>query len=61
MGGRPHPPGGSVPPQVEPVFARELFHHAQRIGPTLLRDCPQPCAPGAPGHIVHVLQQLCQP
>uniref|UniRef100_A0A8B9UZA5 Interferon regulatory factor-3 domain-containing protein n=1 Tax=Anas zonorhyncha TaxID=75864 RepID=A0A8B9UZA5_9AVES len=46
---------------VEPVFARELFHHAQRIGPTLLRDCPQPCAPGAPGHIVHVLQQLCQP
>ncbi|XP_040432257.1 interferon regulatory factor 4-like isoform X3 [Cygnus olor] len=46
---------------VEPVFARELFHHAQRIGPTLLHDCPQPCAPGAPGHIVHVLQQLCQP
>ncbi|NWZ25408.1 IRF4 factor, partial [Asarcornis scutulata] len=46
---------------VEPVFARELFHHAQRIGPTLLRNCPQPCAPGAPGHIVHVLQQLCQP
>ncbi|EOB07574.1 Interferon regulatory factor 4, partial [Anas platyrhynchos] len=46
---------------VEPVFARELFHHAQRIGPTLLRDCPQPCAPGAPGHLVHVLQQLCQP
>ncbi|NXK57080.1 IRF4 factor, partial [Chauna torquata] len=46
---------------VEPVFARELFHHAQRMGPTLLRNCPQPCAPGAPGHIVHVLQQLCQP
>ncbi|KFO15243.1 Interferon regulatory factor 4, partial [Balearica regulorum gibbericeps] len=37
---------GSIPPQVEPVFARELFHHAQRMGPTLLRDSPQPCTPG---------------
>lgn len=47
--------------QVEPVFARELFHHAQRLGPALLRGCPQPCAPAAPGRIAHVLQQLCQP
>ncbi|NWH60299.1 IRF4 factor, partial [Geococcyx californianus] len=46
---------------VEPVFARELFHHAQRMGPTLLRDCPQPCAPGASSHIIGILKQLCQP
>ncbi|XP_031444656.1 interferon regulatory factor 4-like isoform X2 [Phasianus colchicus] len=46
---------------VEPVFARELFHHAQRLGPALLRGCPQPCTPAAPGRIAHVLQQLCQP
>ncbi|XP_010213782.1 PREDICTED: interferon regulatory factor 9-like [Tinamus guttatus] len=54
-------PGGSVPPQVEPVFARELLHHAQRMGPQLLREAAQPCAPGASHHIVHVLRQLCQP
>ncbi|NXY52116.1 IRF4 factor, partial [Ceuthmochares aereus] len=46
---------------VEPVFARELFHHAQRMGPTLLRDASQPCAPGASSHITRVLKQLCQP
>ncbi|XP_051489242.1 interferon regulatory factor 4-like [Apus apus] len=46
---------------VEPVFARELFHHAQRMGPNLLHSCPQPCAPGTSSHIIHVLQQLCQP
>ncbi|KFO77498.1 Interferon regulatory factor 4, partial [Cuculus canorus] len=46
---------------VEPVFARELFHHAQRMGPMLLRDSPQPCAPGASSHIIRVLKQLCQP
>ncbi|NXD66634.1 IRF4 factor, partial [Eolophus roseicapillus] len=46
---------------VEPVFARELLHHAQRMGPTLLRDCPQPCAPSTSSHITHVLRQLCQP
>ncbi|KAM6120563.1 interferon regulatory factor 4-like [Phoenicopterus ruber ruber] len=46
---------------VEPVFARELFHHAQRMGPTLLRESPQPCAPGASSHIIRVLKQLCQP
>ncbi|XP_057288242.1 LOW QUALITY PROTEIN: dual specificity protein phosphatase 15 [Pezoporus wallicus] len=46
---------------VEPVFARELLHHAQRMGPMLLRDCPQPCAPSPSSHITHVLRQLCQP
>ncbi|NWR78800.1 IRF4 factor, partial [Centropus unirufus] len=46
---------------VEPVFARELFHHAQRMGPTLLCNSPQPCAPGASSHIIRVLKQLCQP
>ncbi|NXO00974.1 IRF4 factor, partial [Rhinopomastus cyanomelas] len=46
---------------VEPVFAQELFHHAQHMGPKLLRDSPQPCAPGAPSHIIRVLRQLCQP
>uniref|UniRef100_A0A8C6N865 Uncharacterized protein n=1 Tax=Melopsittacus undulatus TaxID=13146 RepID=A0A8C6N865_MELUD len=51
----------SVPPQVEPVFARELLHHAQRMGPMLLRDCPQPCAPSTSSHITPVLRQLCQP
>ncbi|NXF40026.1 IRF4 factor, partial [Nyctibius bracteatus] len=46
---------------VEPVFARELFHHAQRMGPTLLRESPQPCAPSTSSHVIHVLKQLCQP
>ncbi|XP_019328541.1 PREDICTED: dual specificity protein phosphatase 15 [Aptenodytes forsteri] len=46
---------------VEPVFARELFHHAQRMGPTLLRDSPQPCTPGTSSHIIRILKQLCQP
>ncbi|NWX19316.1 IRF4 factor, partial [Aegotheles bennettii] len=46
---------------VEPVFARELFHHAQCMGPTLLHNCPQPCAPGTSSHIIRVLRQLCQP
>nr|XP_025962870.1 interferon regulatory factor 4-like [Dromaius novaehollandiae] len=48
-------------PRVEPVFARELFHHAQRLGPQLLREASQPCAPGTSNHIVQVLKQLCQP
>lgn len=52
---------GSMPPQVEPVFARELFHHAQRMGPMLLHDSPQPCPPGSSSHIIRVLKQLCQP
>lgn len=51
----------SVPLQVEPVFARELFHHAQRLRPTLLCNSPQPCAPGTSSHVFHVLKQLCQP
>ncbi|NWX95089.1 IRF4 factor, partial [Nothoprocta ornata] len=46
---------------VEPVFARELLHHAQRVGPQLLREATQPCAPGASHHVVPVLRQLCQP
>ncbi|XP_068768892.1 interferon regulatory factor 4-like isoform X2 [Struthio camelus] len=46
---------------VEPVFARELFHHAQRMGPQLLREASQPCAPGASNHVLQVLKQLCQP
>ncbi|KAM9527496.1 interferon regulatory factor 4-like [Guaruba guarouba] len=46
---------------VEPVFARELLHHAQRMGPMLLRDCPQPSAPSPSSHITQVLRQLCQP
>lgn len=51
----------SVPLQVEPVFARELFHHAQRLRPTLFCNSPQPCAPGTSSHVLHVLKQLCQP
>ncbi|KAM8798199.1 interferon regulatory factor 4-like [Eudromia elegans] len=46
---------------VEPVFARELLHHAQRLGPQLLREAAQPGAPGASHHVLHVLRQLCQP
>ncbi|KAM4649605.1 interferon regulatory factor 4-like [Amazona ochrocephala] len=46
---------------VEPVFARELLHHAQRMGPMLLRDCPQPFTPSTSSHITQVLRQLCQP
>ncbi|NWI49136.1 IRF4 factor, partial [Calyptomena viridis] len=47
--------------RVEPVFARELFHHAQRLRPTLLHNSPQPCAPGTSSHVMCVLKQLCQP
>ncbi|NXS14852.1 IRF4 factor, partial [Neodrepanis coruscans] len=56
-----HPFQKLVMAHVEPVFARELFHHAQRLRPTLLHNSPQPCAPGTSSHIVHVLKQLCQP
>ncbi|KAM6053720.1 interferon regulatory factor 4-like [Chlamydotis macqueenii] len=59
--GAGHPFQKLIMAHVEPVFARELFHHAQRMGPTLLRDGPQPCAPGTSSHIVCVLKQLCQP
>ncbi|XP_050169662.1 interferon regulatory factor 4-like isoform X1 [Myiozetetes cayanensis] len=47
---------------VEPVFARELFLHAQRLRPTLLHNSPQPCAPGTSSTVIHVpVKQLCQP
>ncbi|NXE30890.1 IRF4 factor, partial [Ardeotis kori] len=59
--GAGHPFQKLIMAHVEPVFARELFHHAQRMGPTLLRDAPQPCAPGTSSHIIRVLKQLCQP
>ncbi|XP_017678064.1 PREDICTED: dual specificity protein phosphatase 15 [Lepidothrix coronata] len=56
-----HPFQKLIMAHVEPVFARELFHHAQRLRPTLLRNSPQPCAPGTSSHVIHVLKQLCQP
>ncbi|XP_054029385.1 interferon regulatory factor 4 [Dryobates pubescens] len=46
---------------VEPVFARELFHHAQHMGPMLRHGTPQPCTPGTSSHITRVLRRLCQP
>ncbi|XP_041252042.1 dual specificity protein phosphatase 15 [Onychostruthus taczanowskii] len=56
-----HPFQKLIMAHVEPVFARELFHHAQRLRPTLLCNLPQPCAPGTSSHVLHVLKQLCQP
>uniref|UniRef100_A0A8D2P888 IRF tryptophan pentad repeat domain-containing protein n=1 Tax=Zosterops lateralis melanops TaxID=1220523 RepID=A0A8D2P888_ZOSLA len=56
-----HPFQKLIMAHVEPVFARELFHHAQRLRPTLLRNSPQPCSPGASSHVLHFLKQLCQP
>ncbi|XP_027553374.1 dual specificity protein phosphatase 15 [Neopelma chrysocephalum] len=56
-----HPFQKLIMAHVEPVFARELFHHAQRLRPTLLRNSPQLCAPGTSSHVIHVLKQLCQP
>ncbi|XP_058706968.1 dual specificity protein phosphatase 15 [Poecile atricapillus] len=56
-----HPFQKLIMAHVEPVFARELFHHAQRLRPMLLCNSPQPCAPGTSSHIFHVLKQLCQP
>ncbi|XP_038015322.1 dual specificity protein phosphatase 15 [Motacilla alba alba] len=56
-----HPFQKLIMAHVEPVFARELFHHAQRLRPTLLCNSPQPCAPGTSSHVLHVLKQLCQP
>uniref|UniRef100_A0A8C3RI19 IRF tryptophan pentad repeat domain-containing protein n=1 Tax=Chelydra serpentina TaxID=8475 RepID=A0A8C3RI19_CHESE len=46
---------------VEPVFARELFLHAQRMGPLSQRDSSQPYATDASSHITQILKQLCQP
>ncbi|XP_054130870.1 dual specificity protein phosphatase 15 [Melozone crissalis] len=56
-----HPFQKLIMAHVEPVFARELFHHAQRLRPTLLCNSPQPCAPGTSSHVLHVFKQLCQP
>ncbi|XP_066055325.1 dual specificity protein phosphatase 15 [Chamaea fasciata] len=56
-----HPFQKLIMAHVEPVFARELFHHAQRLRPTLLSNSPQPCAPGTSSHVLHFLKQLCQP
>ncbi|KFP88561.1 Interferon regulatory factor 4, partial [Acanthisitta chloris] len=56
-----HPFQKLIMAHVEPVFARELFHYAQRSRPTLLRSSHQPCAPGASSRVIHVLKQLCQP
>ncbi|NWX37406.1 IRF4 factor, partial [Notiomystis cincta] len=56
-----HPFQKLIMAHVEPVFARELFHHAQRLRPSLLCNSPQPCAPGTSSHVLHVLKQLCQP
>ncbi|NXM83793.1 IRF4 factor, partial [Oenanthe oenanthe] len=56
-----HPFQKLIMAHVEPVFARELFHHAQRLRPTLLFNSPQPCAPGTSSHVLRVLKQLCQP
>ncbi|XP_072773294.1 dual specificity protein phosphatase 15 [Taeniopygia guttata] len=56
-----HPFQKLIMAHVEPVFARELFLHAQRLRPTLLCNSPQPCAPGTSSHVLHVLKQLCQP
>ncbi|XP_067410673.1 interferon regulatory factor 4-like [Emydura macquarii macquarii] len=46
---------------VEPVFARELFLHAQRMGPQSQRSSSQPYAADASCHITQILKQLCQP
>ncbi|XP_043351734.1 interferon regulatory factor 4-like isoform X2 [Dermochelys coriacea] len=46
---------------VEPVFARELFLHAQRMGPLSQRDSSQLHATDASSHITQILKQLCQP
>ncbi|NWS15886.1 IRF4 factor, partial [Pachyramphus minor] len=56
-----HPFQKLIMAHVEPVFARELFHHAQRLRPALLHNSLQPCAPGTSSHVIHVLKQLCQP
>uniref|UniRef100_A0A7M4EL88 Interferon regulatory factor-3 domain-containing protein n=1 Tax=Crocodylus porosus TaxID=8502 RepID=A0A7M4EL88_CROPO len=46
---------------IEPVFARELFHCAQRMGPQLLQDSVPPSAADGSSHIIQILKQLCQP
>ncbi|NWR39208.1 IRF4 factor, partial [Tachuris rubrigastra] len=56
-----HPFQKLIMAHVEPVFARELFHYAQRFRSTLLHNSPQPCAPGTSSTVIRVLKQLCQP
>ncbi|XP_015274425.1 PREDICTED: interferon regulatory factor 4-like [Gekko japonicus] len=46
--------------QVEPVFARDLFQHAQRLGPGSLPDS-ESCRPDVPESIVQILKQRCPP
>lgn len=60
----PPPARGDLPAlalQIEPVFARELFHCAQRMGPQLLQDSVPPSATDGSSHIIQILKQLCQP
>uniref|UniRef100_A0A8C8SA47 IRF tryptophan pentad repeat domain-containing protein n=1 Tax=Pelusios castaneus TaxID=367368 RepID=A0A8C8SA47_9SAUR len=65
--GEEYPPAPSQSRQklimahVEPVFARELFLHAQRMGPRSQHDSSQPYASDASCHITQILKQLCQP
>ncbi|XP_054836494.1 interferon regulatory factor 4-like [Eublepharis macularius] len=46
--------------QVEPVFARDLFHHAQRLGPGSLPDS-ESCRADVPENIVQILKDVCPP
>ncbi|XP_066482367.1 interferon regulatory factor 4-like [Tiliqua scincoides] len=45
---------------VEPVFARDLFHYAHRLGPRSLQDS-ESCFSDAPRNIAQILKQLCPP
>ncbi|XP_077192168.1 interferon regulatory factor 4-like [Paroedura picta] len=46
--------------QVEPVFARDLFQHAQRLGPGSLPDS-ESCSLDSPENLVQLLKQHCPP
>uniref|UniRef100_A0A452ILF1 IRF tryptophan pentad repeat domain-containing protein n=1 Tax=Gopherus agassizii TaxID=38772 RepID=A0A452ILF1_9SAUR len=65
--GEEYPPAPSqnfqklIMAHVEPVFARELFLHAQRMGPLAQHDSSQPYATDASSHVTQILKQLCQP
>uniref|UniRef100_A0ABM5G4Y5 Interferon regulatory factor 4-like n=1 Tax=Pogona vitticeps TaxID=103695 RepID=A0ABM5G4Y5_9SAUR len=45
---------------VEPVFARDLFLHAQQLGPRSLQDS-QVWSSDAPRNVIRILKQLCSP
>lgn len=45
---------------VEPVFARELFRHAQQIDPQLLHSGAKQGESSAPDSIIKILRELCQ-